>query len=64
MQPNNPIFDDLARVAGGALSAVGGIREEIEAKLKDKPMSDLLKKSHPAPVDFRIAKLLPIRQKV
>ena len=36
MQPNNPIFDDLARVAGGALSAVGGIREEIEAKLKDQ----------------------------
>ena len=36
----------------------------IEAKLKDEPMSDLLKKSHPAPVDFRIAKLLPIRQKV
>jgi BMFP domain-containing protein YqiC len=35
MQPNNPIFDDLARVAGGALSAVGGLREEIEAKLKD-----------------------------
>ena len=36
MQPNNPIFDDLARVAGGALSAVGGLREEIEAKLKDQ----------------------------
>lgn len=36
----------------------------IEAKLKDKPMSDLLKKSHPAPVDYRIAKLLPIRETV
>ena len=36
----------------------------IEAKLKDKPMSDLLKKSHPAPVDYCIAKLLPIRETV
>jgi hypothetical protein len=36
----------------------------IEAKLKNKPMSDLLKKSHPAPVDYRIAKILPIRETV
>ncbi|NQV80800.1 MAG: accessory factor UbiK family protein [Alphaproteobacteria bacterium] len=36
MASNNPIFDDIARVAGGALSAVGGVREEIEAKIKDQ----------------------------
>ncbi|MDA0368061.1 MAG: accessory factor UbiK family protein [Proteobacteria bacterium] len=36
MASNNPIFDDIARVAGGALSAVGGVREEIEAKVKDQ----------------------------
>ena len=36
----------------------------IDAKLKEKPMSDLLKKAHPAPVDYRIAKLLPNRAKV
>ncbi len=36
----------------------------IEAKLKNKPMSDLLEKSHPAPVEYRIAKILPIRETV
>ncbi|MEK9946162.1 MAG: accessory factor UbiK family protein [Alphaproteobacteria bacterium] len=36
MQPNNPIFDDLARVASGALNAVGGVREEVEARIKDQ----------------------------
>jgi len=35
MQPNNPIFDDLARVASGALNALGGVREEAEARLKE-----------------------------
>ena len=36
MQPINPIFDDLARVASGALSAVGGAREEVEARIKEQ----------------------------
>jgi len=36
MQPNNPIFDDLARVASGALNAVGGVREEVEARIKEQ----------------------------
>ena len=36
MQPSNPIFDDLARVASGALSAVGGAREEVEARIKEQ----------------------------
>lgn len=35
MQPNNPIFDDLARVASGALNALGGVREEAETRLKE-----------------------------
>lgn len=36
MQPINPIFDDLARVASGALNAVGGVREEVEGRLKEQ----------------------------
>lgn len=35
MQQNNPIFDDLARVASGALNALGGVREEAETRMKD-----------------------------
>ena len=36
MRPLNPIFDDLARVASGALNAVGGAREEVEARIKEQ----------------------------
>ena len=36
MQPINPIFDDLARVASGALNAVGGVREEVEGRIKEQ----------------------------
>jgi BMFP domain-containing protein YqiC len=36
MSAENRIFDDLARVASGALGAVTGMREEIEARFKDQ----------------------------
>ena len=36
MQTDNRILDDLARVASGALSALTGVREEVEARLKDQ----------------------------
>jgi BMFP domain-containing protein YqiC len=34
MQSQNRIFDDLARVAGGAASALSGVRGEIESRLR------------------------------
>lgn len=36
MQTRNPILDDLARVATGAMSALGGVREEVEARVRDQ----------------------------
>ncbi|HTS94564.1 MAG TPA: accessory factor UbiK family protein [Stellaceae bacterium] len=36
MQTDNRILDDLARVASGALSALTGMREEVEARLRDQ----------------------------
>ncbi|HET6468524.1 MAG TPA: accessory factor UbiK family protein [Geminicoccaceae bacterium] len=36
MQTGNPILDDLARVASGALSALGGVREEVETRFKER----------------------------
>jgi BMFP domain-containing protein YqiC len=33
---DNRLFDDLARVATGALSAFSGVREEAEARLKEQ----------------------------
>jgi BMFP domain-containing protein YqiC len=36
MQSQNRIFDDLAKVAGGALSALGGLKQEMEAMVRDR----------------------------
>ena len=36
MQSQNRIFDDIAKVAGGALSALGGLKQEIEAMVRDR----------------------------
>lgn len=36
MQSQNRIFDDLARLGGGALSAFSGLKQEIEAMVRDR----------------------------
>ena len=36
MQSQNRIFDDLARLSGGALSALTGLKQEIEAMVRDR----------------------------
>jgi len=36
MQANNKLLDDLARVAGGALGAISGLRGEVEAQLRQQ----------------------------
>lgn len=44
MQTDNPILDDLAKLAGGAAGAVHGMKREIEAAVKtriERMISDL-----------------------
>jgi BMFP domain-containing protein YqiC len=36
MQVENKLLDDLARVAGGALGALSGLRGEVEAQLRQQ----------------------------
>jgi BMFP domain-containing protein YqiC len=36
MQSQNRFFDDMARVASGAVGALTGMRGEIEARLRDQ----------------------------
>ena len=36
MQTDNRILDDLARVAAGAFSAMSGLREEVEARMREQ----------------------------
>lgn len=36
MQTQNPFFDDLARMAGGALGALSGLKAEMEALVRQQ----------------------------
>src|SRR4030088_1108717 len=36
MQTQNRFFDDMARVAAGAMGALSGVRGEIESRLRDQ----------------------------
>ncbi len=36
MQSQNRFFDDIARVASGAVGAISGVRGEIEPRLRDQ----------------------------
>ncbi len=36
MQMENRLFDDLARVASGALNTLGGIKDEIETRIRER----------------------------
>jgi hypothetical protein len=36
MQSQNRFFDDIARVASGAVGALSGVRGEVEARLRDQ----------------------------
>ena len=36
MQGQNRFFDDVARVASGAVGAIAGVRGEVEARLRDQ----------------------------
>ncbi len=36
MQTQNRIFDDMAKMAGGALSALTALKDEIEAMIRDR----------------------------
>jgi hypothetical protein len=36
VQSQNRFFDDIARVAGGAVGALSGVRGEIEARVRDQ----------------------------
>jgi BMFP domain-containing protein YqiC len=36
MQTENRLFDDIAKVASGALNTLGSLREEIEARVRER----------------------------
>ena len=36
MQTRNPFFDDLSKMANGAMGAVSGVKDEMEARFRDQ----------------------------
>ena len=36
MQTNNRLFDDIAKMASGALHTLGGLREEVETRVRER----------------------------
>ena len=36
MQTSNRLFDDFAKVASGAMNTLGGLREEIETRVRER----------------------------
>jgi BMFP domain-containing protein YqiC len=36
MQTRNPFFDDLAKMANGAVGALSGMKDEMESKFRDQ----------------------------
>lgn len=36
MQTNGRLFDDIAKLASGAMGAIGGVREEAEAAIRQR----------------------------
>jgi len=36
MQTRNPFLDDLAKVANGAMGALTGVKDEVEARIRDQ----------------------------
>lgn len=56
MQTRNPLLDDLAKVLGGAMGTMGGMRESVEARLKDRLAQLLSGMDLPSREDFEAIK--------
>jgi BMFP domain-containing protein YqiC len=61
MQTRNPILDDLAKVATGAASAFGGLKGEVEARVRDQ-LARMLDGMHlPSREEFEVVKAMAAR---
>ncbi len=61
MQTRNPLLDDLAKLMSGALGAAGGVREEMEARLRDRLQRVLSGMDLPSREEFDAVKELASR---
>lgn len=61
MQTRNPLLDDLAKLMSGAMGAAGGMREEMEARLRDRLQRVLSGMDLPTREEFEAVKELASR---
>ena len=61
MQTRNPILDDLARVASGALGVAGGLRKEAEELLRMRFAAILASADFVSREEFDVAKAMVVR---
>lgn len=61
MQTRNPLLDDLARLMSGAMGAAGGMKEEMEARLRERLQRVLAGMDLPTREEFDAVKELAAR---
>jgi BMFP domain-containing protein YqiC len=64
MQTRNPLLDDLAKLMSGALGAAGGVREEMEARVRDRLQRVLAGMDLPTREEFDAVKELASRARL
>ncbi len=61
MQTNNKIFDDLAKMAGGAVSTLVGVRDELKALVRQQAESLIMDMDLVAREEFEAMKAVAIK---
>ncbi|MBL8675783.1 MAG: accessory factor UbiK family protein [Rhodospirillales bacterium] len=61
MQTRNPILDDIAKVATGAASAFGGLRGEVEQRVRDQLARVLDGMELPNREEFEVVKAMAVK---
>ena len=58
MQTRNPFLDDLAKMANGAVGALSGVKDEVEARVRDQIAKILDGMDIPRRDEFEVVKAM------
>jgi BMFP domain-containing protein YqiC len=61
MQTRNPLFDDLAKVANSAVGALTGVKDEVEARVRDQIAKILDGMEIPRRAEFDAVKAMAVK---
>lgn len=60
MQTRNPLLDDLAKVAASAAGALSGVRDEVEARIRDQLAKILDGMNLPSREEFDVVRAMAV----